>query len=223
MNSILRKQKFLVLSLVIYFSGVFLDSYFEYFHGRDAGLDAIDEQLLTSVGFAQETLYEYMHTHTPGVGVTIEEEYELGLKLQQIAERMNVKTVYSLVLDEGVIKFTVSNPEEGETSISKFKRMHLLEYAEAPQTVFAAFANREVKYDEYRDRWGAFRSVFFPFVRDDGTIYVIGADVEIDRVLANSKKGFYTALISGFCLAILIFPLMYSYIRTLRRHYREKI
>ncbi len=223
MNSIFRKQNFLVYSLLIYFSGVFLDSYFEYFHGRDAGLDVIDEQLLISVGFAQEVLYEYMHIHTPGVAVTIEEEYKLALKLQHLAERMKVKNIYSLVLDEGIIKFTVSNPEEDEHSISEFKRMHLLEYVEAPEAAYAAFTNREVKFEEYRDRWGDFRSVFFPYVRDDGTVYVIGADVEIDQLLANSRKGFYTALISGLCLAILIFPLMYSYIRTLRRHYHEKI
>ncbi len=223
MNIIFKKQKFLIFSLLIFLSGVSLNSYFEYFHARDSGLDAIDEQLLITAGFSQEILHDYIHKHADGPAVPIEDEYELALKLQHLADRMKVSYIYSLIKDDGKIKFMVSNPEESGKSISKYKRMYMLEYIEAPEAAFAAFANGKVKYGEYHDRWGDFRSVFFPFIRDDEKLYVIGVDVEIGQVLANSRKSGYTALISGLCLAMLIIPLMYSYIRTFRRHYHEKI
>ncbi len=72
MSSIYKKQKFLILSLLIYCFGITLYNYSEYFHQRNAGLGAINEQLLTTVGFAEDILRALlMHNHSDDIAITI--------------------------------------------------------------------------------------------------------------------------------------------------------
>ncbi len=130
-----------------------------------------------------------MHfNHVDDISFTIEDEYKLALKLLSLADRMRVSYIYSLIKHDGKIKFIVSNPEKNDNSISEFKRMYLVEYSEAPEAAFAAFKDGKVKYDEYHDRWGNFRSVFFPLVMADGQPYVIGVDIGISQILVNSSE-----------------------------------
>ncbi len=224
MKRIIKEQKFLVFAMLIYLCGIIADSFFEYFHERDAGLNDIDEQLLTTVGFAETLLHDFLKENVVGDRpATIEEEYELALKLQNLAKRMGVSYIYALIKPDDKIRFVISNPAPDENTISEFERLHLTEYTEAPEAAFLAFESGEVKFSQFHDRWGDFRSVFFPLVFADEHLYIIGVDINIDRVLVNARQSVYKALGYGLFLALLILPLIYSYIRMLRRHYQEKL
>ncbi|MCP4995189.1 MAG: DUF1420 domain-containing protein, partial [Gammaproteobacteria bacterium] len=220
MKQVFKEKRILALALLIYLSGIVIDSSLEYIHQRDAGLDHIDEQLLTTVGFAENILNEDLVDHG---AVSIEEEYKLANKLQSLAERMQVSYIYGLTKIDDKIRFIISNHESNGNSITEFKRMFMTEYAEAPEAAFEAFAKGGVKFSQFHDHWGDFRSIFFPLVAADGHAYVIGVDIKISRVLANARQSVYTALIYAFFLALMVLPLIYSYIRTLHRHYQEKL
>ncbi len=219
-KQVFKEHKFLALALLIYLSGVIVDSFIEYTHQRDAGLDHINEQLLTTVGFAETILNEDLVDHG---SVSIEEEYELANKLRSLAERMRVRYIYSLTKSDDIIKFIVSNHGANGNSITKFKRMFLTEYTEAPEAAFEAFAKGEVKFSQFHDHWGDFRSIFFPLVAADGHAYVIGVDIKISRVLENARQSVYKALVYALFLSLMVLPLIYSYIRTVHRHYQEKL
>ncbi|MCP3663447.1 MAG: hypothetical protein GY696_13315, partial [Gammaproteobacteria bacterium] len=118
--------------------------------------------------------------------VSIEEEYKLALKLQSLAERMQVSYIYGLTKKDDKIRFIASNLEPNKKSITKFKRMFMTEYTEAPEAAFEAFDKGVVKFSQFHDHWGDFRSIFFPLVAEDGHAYVIGVDIKISRVLANA-------------------------------------
>ncbi len=219
-----RKQKFFVIALLIYMSGVFAYSYTEYSHGLNAELNKIDEKLLTAVAFSETLLEETINNNlVDEQPVTIEDEYRLALKLQELVDRMQLSYIYSLTMRDGHILFISSNPAPEEKSIDQYEPVFLTHYKEAPASVLTAFTTDTVQFDQYKDRWGSFRSVFLPHHTTDGQTHVIGVDIHIDQVLNAARNSFLRALAYGFVLILLIVPLVFSYVRTLRRHYQEKL
>ncbi len=219
-----RKQKFFLVALLIYLSGVFAYSYYEYFCGLNAELDKIDEKLLTAVAFSESLLEETINNNlVDEQAVTIESEYRLALKLQKLADRMQLSYIYSLIMRDGHILFISSNPTPEEKSIDQYEPVFLTHYHEAPASLIKAFNTGTVQYGQYKDRWGSFRSVFFPHQTVDGQTHVIGVDANIKQVLNAARNSFLRAFAYGLCMLLLIGPLVYSYARTLRRHYQEKL
>ncbi|MCP3907219.1 MAG: EAL domain-containing protein [Oceanicoccus sp.] len=205
-------------------SGVFAYSYYEYFCGLNAELNKIDEKLLITAGFS-ETLFNRIINNSlkNDQPVTIEDEYKLALKLQELADRMQINYVYGLTKRDGRIFFIASNPTSKEKSIDQYTGMFLRDYHEAPASVFKVFDTNAVQYDQYKDRWGPFRTAFFPYQMTDGQTYVIGVDVNIEQVLDAARHSFMRAFAYGLCLILLIVPLVFSYARTIHRHYQEKL
>ncbi len=212
------------MALLIYLSGIIADSFFEYFNQRDAGLNRIDDQLLTTVGFAETLVHDFLHKDLANQkSITIEEEYALALKLQQLSTRMKISYIYAMMKQGEKIKYIASNPGQDVNSISKYKRTLSTEYTDAPDAVFAAFADGEIKFAQIHDHLGDFRSIFFPLKLNNGNLFVIGVDISIGRVLTNARQSIYKATGYGLFLVLIIAPLIYSYIGTLRRNYNEKL
>ncbi len=222
--NIVKEQKLLILALLIYLSGVIADSLFEYSHLREAGLNRIDEQLLTTVGFAEALVHDFLHKDFADQNsITVEEEYALALKLQRLSKQMQVGHIYAMMKQNEKVKFVVSSLDQNVDSISKYKQALSTEFEDAPGAVFAAFADGKIKFAQVHDHWGDFRSIFFPLKISNGDLFIVGVDISISRVLANVRQSMYKAAGYGLFLVLIIAPLIYSYIKTLRRNYNEKL
>ncbi|MCP4432656.1 MAG: EAL domain-containing protein, partial [Gammaproteobacteria bacterium] len=153
----------------------------------------------------------------------LEDEYDLALELKLLADQMRVFYIYSMIERDGKIYFISSNPEPHETSIDNYNPTFLIEYSDAPASLHESFKDDAVKFSEYRDHWGSFRSVFVPIKTSNDQTYVIGVDVKIEHIIAASRKGALVALIGSLIMVLLITPLIISYLRTIRRHHREQL
>ncbi len=224
LKNILKEQKLLILALLIYLSGIIADSLFEYSHLREAGLNRIDQQLLTTVSFAESLVHDFLHKDLADQNsITVEEEYALALKLQRLSAQMQVGHIYAMMKQDETVNFVVSSLDQDVDSISNYKQTLSTEFEDAPDAVFAAFADGEIKFAQIHDHWGDFRSIFFPLRISNSDLFVIGVDISISRVLANVRQSIYKAAGYGLFLVLIIVPLIYSYIKTLRRNYSEKL
>ncbi len=224
MKRALTKHKFFVTSLGIYLSGVVIFSIVAYFHEQKLALHEIDDKLMITATFAEDLLDAYLGDNIVGHRpLSLEEEYRLALKLQELANRMHVSYIYSLIDRGGEIVFVVSNPTPREKSLNEFRSLNLLPYVEAPAAAHSAFNTATVRVDEYIDRWGAFRSVFFPFQTKDRKPYLIGVDVKIDKVKETARRSQMFSLVYATLLGLLVVPVAASHLRTLRINYREKL
>ncbi len=224
MRESFREKRLFVYALLIYLAGVVAYAYIEYHHVRDKLLADIDQRLLIAASSAEPVFHEALGDNITGVReIGLEDEYGLALGLKSLADRMRVFYIYSLIERDGKIHFISSSPTPHETSIDNYKPMFLSEYSDAPASLHESFEQNTVKFSEYKDHWGIFRSVFVPLKTSNDQTYVIGVDVKIEHIIAASRKSALAASIGSLIMALLITPLIVSYLRTLRRHHREQL
>ncbi|MEO0443422.1 MAG: EAL domain-containing protein [Pseudomonadota bacterium] len=211
-------------AVAVYLLGIIGYAAFEYQQARRVSLQAIDEQLLTTVSFAENILQQQVGERLSGDSpLTIDEDYFLSLKLQELAERMQVVYVYSLIRRDDAIFFTSSNPTPEEMATNDLEYVFLSAYEEAPSAAHLAFSSGEIQYAQYKDRWGAFRSVFFPLSLASGQRYVIGVDINIARVGEAALASLLKAILYGLSLALIVFPMVCVYLKTIRAHYQQRL
>ncbi len=219
-----KEKRFFVYALLIYISGVIVYAHMEYHHVRDRLQADIDQRLLIAVSSADSVLHKALGDNIIGIRpMGLEDEYSLALELKLLADQMRVFYIYSMIERDGKIYFISSNPTPHETSIDNYNPTFLIEYSDAPASLHESFEQGAVKFSEYKDHWGSFRSVFAPIKTSNDQTYVVGVDVKIEHIIAASRKGALAALIGSLVMALLIIPLIISYLRTVRRHHREQL
>ncbi|MCP4404307.1 MAG: GGDEF domain-containing protein [bacterium] len=224
MRNSFKEKKFFVYALLIYLSGVIAYAYMEYHHVRGKLQAELDQRLLLAVSSAEAVMHGTLGDNITGIRqIGLEDEYGLALVLKSLVDRMRVFYIYCTIERDGKIHFISSSPEPHETSIDNYKSVFLSEYYDAPASLYESFEQNTVKFSEYKDHWGIFRSVFVPFKTSNDQTYVIGVDVKIEHIIAASRESTLAALLGSLIMALLIVPVMISYLRTLRRHYREQL
>lgn len=213
-----------IAAVVFYFAGVMIYSFIEYHQQRSSGLRHIDEKLLQTVSLAEHLLQQELHDNLVGQRpLTPDEDYILSLKLQELADRVGVAYIYSLLERQSQYVFITSSPEPEKSDLEDYTPIFGLIYSDAPAALSEAFNTQQVQFAEYSDRWGDFRSVFFPFVTSTGQTYVIGVDVKISVVKQAALYSLFKTVLYGLLLGVIAFPLICVYVRTLRTHYAEKV
>ncbi|MGH1485382.1 MAG: EAL domain-containing protein [Cellvibrionaceae bacterium] len=227
MQTFSGRYKLFIAAVIFYLAGVILYGWYEFQHQKRESLTALDERLLETVSLAEHLLQQELRDNLLGKSpLTPDQDYFLSLKLQELAEQMKVIYIYSVVKRDDRILFISSNPEPEELATKEYEAAFLMPYGEAPNELIEAFSSGKVMFSQYTDRWGQFRSVFFPFdvvnTGADGK-YVIGVDVKIDKVNQIAYQSLLKALGYGLFLGFLAFPLICLYLRTIRQTYQEKL
>jgi EAL domain-containing protein (putative c-di-GMP-specific phosphodiesterase class I)/GGDEF domain-containing protein len=224
MKQFLLSQKSFVAAVLFYCVGIVVYSCFEFFHTRAASVQQIDNELLKTVGFAENILRNSLRDNLIGEKpITPDEDYFLSIRLQELATQMDVAYVYSMIKRDNTVFFIASNPLPAENNRQDYHSFYMTPYEEAPATVFTAFELNSVQFAEYEDRWGRFRSVFFPLRDPQQRSYVIGVDVNIDKVIAVAWQSLYKAVLYGLFLGVMIFPLLVIYLCKMKQHYARQL
>src|SRR3546814_2122088 len=95
---------------------------------------------------------------------------------------------------------TSATPEEiaAGTETTFFTR-----YDTAPEELYRSFADGRVRFDEYSDSFGRFRSIYMPVTAADGRVHVIGADIDLARL----DQRLHDALVKSIAIGIAPFTL----------------
>lgn len=80
-------------------------------------------------------------------------------------------------------------------------------YEDAPQAAYKAFESESIQYEEYTDKYGNFKSAFFPMYYNGQKVGLYGADFEITYIRSLERKAqlnLMAAIIAGLLMTVLV-------------------
>ncbi|ATE67477.1 stage II sporulation protein E [Rhizorhabdus dicambivorans] len=171
----------------------------------------IDDKLRTAAHAVHEILPEDYHPRVHGPTSIPPAEFDrLQQTLSRFADRSGLVYVYTY-MRFGRSIYTVSTsatPHEVETGTQV---RYWTRYDTAPAKLYRSFADGLVRFDEYEDSFGRFRSIYMPIKAYDGRSYVVGADVELaslDRRLNDALNKSVMVGLAMFVLAMIVGSLL---------------
>jgi methyl-accepting chemotaxis protein len=169
---------------------------------------AIDDKLLSNAVSLQYHYGKHNDAYSLEAPMAQEAYKAMAIEMSQSTELMGVAFVYSMVVDkEGKAHFSASSESQEDFdkgSGSAFGEV----YEEASAKLFEAAKSGKYTYDEYTDKWGNFRSIFYPAKTPSGKPYVIGLDIKTDTISQALSGLLLKALLAGFLgyvVSILLF------------------
>ncbi len=213
----LRKVQFCV-AVAIFFVGVLGYTLYSYQNLRGQMLQIVDGKLQVAAYATADLLGAELHAGLRDKNtISPEKDFEIALALTEFVRKIGIAYVYTMVRRDGQVYFVTSSATEQELTENRYQKAYFSIYHEAPQAVNAAFDDAQIRFAEYQDRWGSFRSIFVPLNAADGSQYLVGADIDIDRVNVISRASAAHALLVSMFIALIGFPLIYFLSRSIRR------
>jgi signal transduction histidine kinase len=222
MSAKVKEQTKIALALFIFILGILLTSWYSYFEEKAKINKEIDDKLLWVANSVPLVLDDGFHSRVfEKDSVDGAQDMRNIQKLTKYAELVGVKYVYTVILKDGVLRFTSSSATKEELSTGHNLTRYFDKYDDADPRLFDAFRERKVFYASYQDKWGSFRSVFVPFVSASGEVYVVGADIETGFIDALLQKAVSKWLVGVFIVFSCSAPLVFIYQAALRRRNRH--
>ena len=156
------------------------------------------------------------HSNLIEGSISLEGDKQNAEKLHRIAQANDAFYIYSVINDNGTIRFVSSSPTLEELNGAQYSQAFWQTYPEAPHKLKQVLQKEITLYDDYSDRWGSFKSIFVPKRAKDGKIYAWGIDVQQRRISAIARESSVkalkdTALFFALALPFLLISLRASY------------
>lgn len=212
----MKKQK-LLLSVFIYVFWVILFASYSYFDHKKDIIHAIDKQLELSANNFVNALPSGLHHKNLSEDYLSDSEDLALLKISNdFAELNDIYYIYSMVKQENKIVFIAANAteediKENQSAENRHGSFYFYPYDDASENVHQAFLTEKAQFYNVKDQWGSFRSVFIPFKADDGSVFVIGADVTLEHVQSLLAQELFETLLISLIFVLAVIPFFYSY------------
>jgi len=204
------KFKFWLLIAVIYILAIGGFSVLQYQAKHTELMAEIDQKLLTAAHATRAILGPNFHDKlTTPDAISKAQDYQWGVKLYQFAQSIGVAYVYSFKKFGDDIRFVVSGATEEELRLNTYEPAYHSTYPEMPDAVVRAMSTGQIQTAEYHDRWGRFRSIYLPFTTQDGSPYVIGADISLANSDAVVLESMAFSLLMAVLLTLMLLPLVW--------------
>ena len=146
--------------------------------------------------------------------VSKKEDINNTFKLNKLAKNEGVRYVYSMTEKNGKIYFTSSSTQPGESL-----QNYWMYYPEATKNLKNIFKINHPFFEVSTDRWGSFKSILIPMKTKKGVKYIVGADIQIDRIL-KAKEKFLKQII---LMNLLFFVIMLYFAYKIRKILKDEI
>jgi methyl-accepting chemotaxis protein len=90
-------------------------------------------------------------------------------------------------------------------------------YEDASDGLKATFADRNLHYDQYTDKWGTFRSIFILAKSPDGSEYVIGVDISLTEINGILRQSLFNCIFIALAVYLLGMVAVLALIKSLNR------
>ncbi|ODT85942.1 SpoIIE family protein phosphatase [Phenylobacterium sp. SCN 70-31] len=161
----------------------------------------IDGRLTTAVLAVNEMAPDLYHARIVGPDSIPQEEYgRLQYRLSRFAQRADLVYVYTYMRFGDDIR-TVSTSATQREMETRSEVPFFALYERPPAALRQSFADGKMRFDEYDDEFGHFRSLYLPVRGVDERTYVVGADVDL-RMVRQRLAG---ALRMAITVGIMIF------------------
>jgi sigma-B regulation protein RsbU (phosphoserine phosphatase) len=157
----------------------------------------IDGRLRTAVLAVNEIVPDVYHARITGPSsIPPDEYYRLQYRLSRFADASNLVYVYTYMQFGHEIRTvsTSATPKEWQTQT---RTPFFALYDTAPKALRQSFADGKVRFDEYSDSFGRFRSIYLPVEGVDGRRYIVGADVDLAMVQERTLGALRTSILVG--------------------------
>jgi signal transduction histidine kinase/CheY-like chemotaxis protein len=219
---ILNFKKYYYLAAIFFLLVISIHIVQSYFSAKAALMQHINTVLLQSAKMAPLILPPNFH-HRGMLQEKISPQLDRRnlYRLSKQAKSMGIKYIYTMVKENNKIIFTSSSATDDELAHNKNLTYFGDVYDDASPVLVQVFKSRLTATDSSSDKWGAHYSVYVPMLSSDGTLYVVGADVNppyLDKklleILLNSLGG-------TLVYVLLLIPFFIIYRIQSRKHAQE--
>lgn len=203
-----KKRRFFILFFISLIVLMVIFAFFSYKLVSDEFDKSINSKLKSAALNTAFVLGEDFFDRASRGEVYTDEDIDNTLKLTKLAQNEGVDYVYSMIQRNGEIYFTSSSATKGEIAENKVFN-YMEEYPEASDKLRNIFKDFKPFYEVSSDRWGTFKSILIPLKTQEGTEYIVGADIKINRILAKKKE--FLKYIFIFSLLVLLGLLIFAY------------
>jgi len=202
------ENKFTFFALIFYVFWVVGFAYFSFSHEKEQLYHAMDQQLLDAARLTRLLLPEgFHHKNISEHDLTKTEHLNNINKLSKFTDTSDVVYIYSFILRDHKILFTSSSATVAERESGEGLSLFFDHYDDADPLVYKVFETGEKAFLEYTDQWGTFRSVFIPLYANDGSYFVVGADIAINQIKTALKHHFYQVLAVSLLFLVFVYPI----------------
>lgn len=141
--------------------------------------DTIDSRLKDAVHTGAMIMREGHHKGVLDKNISYDEFYQKTTDLTQFARDVEIEYIYSKVLANDKLYYTISTLDRNETKKEDAKPYYgvATEDGMPPHAQLKCVHEQKIVFDEYKDDFGQHRSMFLPFTTKDGLKGFIGADI----------------------------------------------
>lgn len=202
----MTKKVILITAVVFYIMGIAAHSYHNYLTEEKDIIKIIDLNLESSVKQALHLVGYDFHSRIQDQD-SIEEDEDIDniIKLTQFAEKFNLEFIYTVIQKNDKIYFTSSSSNDDELKNSTYVSF-FTEYEDAPEELHKIFQTGETQFLVYSDKWGQYRSYFYPYIVDNEVQFVIAGDISSSYIHSLLKMNLLKSVGIGFFFLLLILP-----------------
>jgi len=196
--------------------------YIKYNEDKNKFYSNIDKILETTANDVDIYLGDNFHNKAISEdAISKKEDMSNIIKLSKFANKINnIEYVYTMIKKDNKIYFTSSSATSEDILNNEFTQ-YFDHYEEATDVLLNVIENNKVVYEESTDQWGTFRSVFIPAITDNGTQYILGADIKIDFIETQLNKFLYSALEYLSLLIIILSIFIYFFIKISKEELKD--
>ncbi len=208
----MKFRNYYLFAIIFYLVCVSISIVYNYLESNKEVLEYSNKRLFQSVQSVNVLLPKnFHHKNMLEEKINPITDMENIKKLTQQAEILGMKYIYTMIKKGDKIYFTSSSATQNQINtnidLTKFGDY----YEDVSPTVFEVFKTKKPAFDEYEDKWGQFHTLYFPIISEDGTLYVVGADIDVVRLDEQFKEVLLIALkdMSFYIFILLPFFLVY--------------
>ncbi|MEJ2457544.1 MAG: PP2C family protein-serine/threonine phosphatase [Novosphingobium sp.] len=164
-------------------------------------ISGIDGRLQAAVNAVREIIPDGYHRQITGADSITPGEYKaIQDRLSRFADASHFTYVYSYMKFGKNIRTVATSATPREVAGGTETKFFTL-YDTAPAKLYRSFADGRVRFDEYSDSFGRFRSIYMPVTGTDGRVHVIGADIDLVRL----DQRLHDALVKSIAIGVALF------------------
>lgn len=197
------KPQLVLLLLSLNLISAFAYSAALYTNSKTEIIAGIDGRLAAAANAGREMIPEGYHRRITGPDSIAQDEFDqVQKRLSRFANDSGFVYVYSYMKFGDEIRTIATSATSAELKAGTQTGYFAL-YKTAPAELYRTFEDGRVRFDDYHDSFGSFRSIYKPVRSPDGRIHVIGADID----LASLDKRLDQALVKSILIGIMMFAL----------------
>ncbi|WP_026006150.1 sensor domain-containing protein [Moritella dasanensis] len=196
------------VAIAIYVIWVFIFSELNYFKEKKHLYSFLDQDLKNAALLIPAILPKgFHHQEMSKTDLSKQQDLAITLTLSEYTQRTDIVYLYTLILRDNAIFYTSSSASDAELNTNTFAFNYFEHYDDAATDIAAIFKNNQSQIHQSSDKWGDFRSILIPMKADDGSVYIVGADLSIDYIDSLLNENLYLTLIISALFLLFATPL----------------